>query len=163
MARELYEKQEWENFPSENTPLSAKRFNHIEQGIRTNSENMALKEIYDDYKINLGRKPDSTAGLFSIVLGTNNKAITVGGGTSDSDRKNIHTLDWQGNAEFAGDVKGFVDNAPVSFAILLAEIESRYNGLQQQIQNINNGLIQLSERIAELETNQNPTEGGETI
>lgn len=33
-----------------------------------------------------------------------NKAHIVGGGTSNIDRKNIHTLDWQGNAEFAGDV-----------------------------------------------------------
>ena len=36
---------------------------------------------------------------------TENKyAHIVGGGTSDTDRKNIHTLDWQGNAVFAGDV-----------------------------------------------------------
>lgn len=31
-------------------------------------------------------------------------AHVVGGGTSDSDRKNIHTLDWDGNAYFASDV-----------------------------------------------------------
>lgn len=36
---------------------------------------------------------------------TQNKyAHIVGGGTSDTNRKNIHTLDWEGNAAFAGDV-----------------------------------------------------------
>lgn len=39
------------------------------------------------------------------VEDTNSKyAHIVGGGTSDKDRKNIHTLDWSGNAEYAGDV-----------------------------------------------------------
>lgn len=32
-------------------------------------------------------------------------AHIVGGGTSDTDRKNIHTLDWAGNAWFAGEVR----------------------------------------------------------
>ena len=32
-------------------------------------------------------------------------AHIVGGGSSDTDRKNIHTLDWEGNAEYAGTVK----------------------------------------------------------
>ena len=31
-------------------------------------------------------------------------AHIVGGGTSDTDRKNIYTLDWDGNAYFAGDI-----------------------------------------------------------
>lgn len=34
-----------------------------------------------------------------------NFAHIVGGGNSDSDRKNIYTLDWSGNAVFAGNVK----------------------------------------------------------
>ena len=34
-----------------------------------------------------------------------NFAHIVGGGTGDSDRKNIYTLDWSGNAVFAGNVK----------------------------------------------------------
>ena len=51
--------------------------------------------------------PDLTAthvqGKYSYV--DNSYAHVVGGGTSDSDRKNIHTLDWNGNAEYLGDVK----------------------------------------------------------
>ena len=34
----------------------------------------------------------------------NNYAHIVGNGTSDTARSNAHTLDWQGNAWFAGDV-----------------------------------------------------------
>lgn len=41
-------------------------------------------------------------GKYSLV--DKEYAHIVGGGTSDSNRKNIHTLDWDGNAEFSGDV-----------------------------------------------------------
>lgn len=34
-----------------------------------------------------------------------NYAHIVGGGSSDSDRKNIHTIDWDGNAKFAGELE----------------------------------------------------------
>lgn len=47
------------------------------------------------------------AGQYQHVQGKYNvedskKAHIVGGGTSDTDRKNIYTLDWNGNAYFAG-------------------------------------------------------------
>ena len=45
-----------------------------------------------------------TYGKFNIEDTENKYAHIVGGGTSLTDRKNIHTLDWQGNAVFAGDV-----------------------------------------------------------
>lgn len=41
-------------------------------------------------------------GRFNIEDDT--KAHIVGGGSSSVDRKNIHTLDWAGNAYFAGDI-----------------------------------------------------------
>jgi len=49
------------------------------------------------------------AGQYQHVQGKwnvedKNLAHIVGGGSSDTDRKNIYTLDWQGNAEFAGKV-----------------------------------------------------------
>ena len=45
-------------------------------------------------------------GKFNAIDNNNTYAHIVGGGTSDAyaDRKNIHTLDWEGNADFAGDV-----------------------------------------------------------
>ncbi|MBO5283645.1 MAG: hypothetical protein J6B43_11085 [Lachnospiraceae bacterium] len=51
------------------------------------------------------------SGQFQHVQGQYNEEDTenkyahiVGGGTSATDRKNIHTVDWQGNAYYAGDV-----------------------------------------------------------
>lgn len=44
-------------------------------------------------------------GKYNVKDSNGKYAHIVGGGTSDSDRKNIHTLDWQGNAEYAGTVK----------------------------------------------------------
>lgn len=43
-------------------------------------------------------------GKYNVEDSENKYAHIVGGGTSLTDRKNIHTLDWQGNAVFAGDV-----------------------------------------------------------
>ena len=44
-------------------------------------------------------------GRYNVADASQKYAHIVGGGTSDSKRKNIHTLDWDGNAEFAGGVK----------------------------------------------------------
>ena len=43
-------------------------------------------------------------GRFNTPM-DNNYAHVVGNGTSESDRRNAHTLDWNGNAWFAGNVK----------------------------------------------------------
>lgn len=151
MARQLYEMQEWEDLPSENTPISGERLEHIEQGIRNNSEKMALKEIYEDNNIKLTSGYSRPAGAKAIQHGLNVQAAgnysyargnevvaqgaissaegigtmavgeaqnvdgkynvpnpnyvhITGGGTSNNDKKNIYTLDWNGNAVFAGNV-----------------------------------------------------------
>ena len=44
-------------------------------------------------------------GKYNVEDTEKKYAHIVGGGSSDYDRKNIHTIDWNGNAEFAGDVK----------------------------------------------------------
>lgn len=192
-TRDTYTKQTWENLPSENTPVSAERLEHIEQGIKDAMDNRALKEIYDDESINLGRSSSENVGRYSSTEGmylkasgycshaegesstasgssshaeggqttasgsnshaegyqttasgnfshaegrntvasgafshaegretksigdaqhvsgkfnstSSNYAEIVGGGTSNTDRKNIRTLDWAGNAYYAGDV-----------------------------------------------------------
>lgn len=43
-------------------------------------------------------------GKYNVEDTENKYAHIVGGGTSNTERKNIHTLDWEGNAVFAGDV-----------------------------------------------------------
>lgn len=40
-----------------------------------------------------------------LDISENKYAHIIGGGTSDTDRKNIHTVDWDGNAEYAGTVE----------------------------------------------------------
>ena len=43
-------------------------------------------------------------GKYNVNDSTDTYAHIVGGGTSNTNRKNIHTLDWNGNAVFSGDV-----------------------------------------------------------
>lgn len=43
-------------------------------------------------------------GRYNVADGMGRYAHIVGGGTSDRDRKNIHTIDWNGDAWFAGEV-----------------------------------------------------------
>ena len=45
-------------------------------------------------------------GEWNIEDTTNTYAHIVGNGTSDTNRSNAHTLDWYGNAWFAGDIEG---------------------------------------------------------
>lgn len=44
-------------------------------------------------------------GKFNVKDTENKYVHIVGGGTSDNNRKNIHTIDWDGNAEFSGEVE----------------------------------------------------------
>ncbi len=69
MARDTYEKQTWENLPSETTPVNAERLTHIEDGIKTAMDNRALKEIYDDYSISVGRKAGTAIRSYSSAVG----------------------------------------------------------------------------------------------
>lgn len=48
-------------------------------------------------------------GKFNNIDNDQKYAHIVGGGSNDFNRKNIHTLDWDGNAEFAGDVITYND------------------------------------------------------
>lgn len=73
MARDTYTKQAWENLPSQETPVSAERLDHIEQGIKTAMDNRALKEIYGDESLRLGGG-SMADGRYSVAAGINNKA-----------------------------------------------------------------------------------------
>lgn len=76
-TRDTYEVQTWEDAPIETSPLSAARFNHIEQGIKDASDGRALKSVYDDTTINLGRKEGTDVGAFSATSGQDNTASGV--------------------------------------------------------------------------------------
>lgn len=51
-------------------------------------------------------KEQHVQGKFNIEDTANKYAHIVGNGTSDTERSNAHTLDWEGNAWFAGTVEG---------------------------------------------------------
>lgn len=74
-------------------------YSHV-TGVETVSEtrNMNVSGKYNDYELGEGNK--TTLGKYSHV---------VGNGTSDENRSNSHTLDWEGNAWFAG---GIILNSP---------------------------------------------------
>lgn len=187
-TRDTYTKvhEDWKDRPDKSTAVYATDLEHIEQGIKEAADKRALKEIYDDNSINLGRKEGTRAGFNSATIGLNvsatgayacakgtdcvssgrgassegkntkaggdychsegidtvaseesyNRAchtegigtksygeaqhvggkyneqvigaVVIGGGISDTDRKNIYILEWNGNAIFAGDIKNGV-------------------------------------------------------
>ena len=91
-TRDIYEMQEWENLPSEETPVSAERLAHIEHGIKEAADKRALKEIYDDNSINIGRKSGTTVGMFSVAFGQGNDVsgyCSQSGGRGNTDRKSV--------------------------------------------------------------------------
>lgn len=197
-TRDFYIPQTWENLPSEETPVSAERLDHIESGIETAMENRALRVIYGDMYMDLGYRnqiknagffgvlgmdncienagnflmagvgnniqgdqhgcfghDNTVTGLGNLVSGKNNVAQEgfssslgeglktrayqhsvgkyniedvrkkyleiVGNGTSDSNRSNARTLDWGGNAWYAGDV---MNGAGVSLNSLKSRLET---------------------------------------
>lgn len=68
-------------------------------------------------------------GAFNIADADGQYAHIVGGGSGDSNRKNIHTLDWEGNAVFAGDV---TNGNGISLDVLKAEIDA-LEGLSYEV------------------------------
>ena len=73
----------------------------------------------------------NAAGDYSHVQGKYNEideegkyAHIVGGGTSDTKRKNIHTLDWNGNACFAGNITFKYNGNAYNIGQALEKLES---------------------------------------
>ena len=57
-------------------------------------------------------------GKYNVEDTEGRYAHIVGGG-NDAEKRNIHTLDWEGNAEYAGDVTATVNGKKVSMSILI--------------------------------------------
>ena len=74
MPRDTYTPLEWEDKPKETTPINSARIGYIENGIKTAMDNRALKEIYDDNAISMGRKSGGKTGSTSIAIGLNAEA-----------------------------------------------------------------------------------------
>lgn len=83
-------------------------------------------------------------GKYNIEDTTSTYAHIVGGGTSNTDRKNIHTLDWNGNAVFSGDVTATKsDGTEVSLLSLKSTLDSI------QVQNFYTGIETPSNTLGE--------------
>ena len=83
-------------------------------------------------------------GKYNIEDTTSTYAHIVGGGTSNTDRKNIHTLDWNGNAVFSGDVTATKsDGTEVSLLSLKNTLDSI------QVQNFYTGIEAPSNTLGE--------------
>ena len=63
-------------------------------------------------------------GKYNIADTENKYAHIVGGGTSDSNRKNIHTLDWSGNTYYSGDGTFTVDGTEYSISQIIKAIKA---------------------------------------
>jgi len=66
-------------------------------------------------------------GKYNVEDTENKYAHIVGGGESTSKRKNIHTLDWEGNAVFAGDVTDGNGDSIASVKALIQEDVVRFS------------------------------------
>lgn len=62
-------------------------------------------------------------GRYNVSDNANKYAHIVGNGTNSA-RSNAHTLDWSGNAWYAGDVQATIDGSTVSMSDLLTRIKT---------------------------------------
>lgn len=75
MARDTYTPtKDWQDKPDKTTPILAEDLKHIETGIKEAKDNRALKELYDDRAINLGRQSGSAVGDLSTAEGNGTTA-----------------------------------------------------------------------------------------
>lgn len=57
-------------------------------------------------------------GRYNVEDTENKYAHIIGGGTGNYDKKNIHTVDWSGNAEYAGDVTATIEGKKITMSSL---------------------------------------------
>ena len=81
-------------------------------------------------------------GKYNVEDTNNAYAHIVGGGTSNTNRKNIHTLDWNGNAVYSGDVNA-TDADGNAVSLLDTKWKSKGNV-------VNNNTISLPDNYTEL-------------
>lgn len=141
----------------EGTPSGINQYNHVEGGDNTLSGNNRYVHVSGLYNKATGSMAGAVYGLCNILSGDiqficgryneadAGKAFIVGAGSSVSERKNILTLDWngnlvlaggaqlKGNAQIEGDVQITFNNRTVSLFGLQMEVEGRAKGLQSQI------------------------------
>ena len=89
-------------------------------------------------------------GNYNVVDESGKYAHIVGNGTSDAKRSNAHTLDWEGNAEYAGDViaKGCGGAEPVS----LIDVNAKLSKSSTQLGEVSTQLDNLIKQLGDIDT-----------
>ena len=120
----------------------------IANGMASHAEGVSTTAIDGSHAEGVYTKASSiyqhVQGKYNIEDTSSTYAHIVGGGTGDSNRKNIHTLDWNGNAVFSGDVTATKsDGTEVSLLSLKSTLDSI------QVQNFYTGIEAPSNTLGE--------------
>lgn len=90
------------------------KYSHVEG---YNSKATADMAHAENYGTEASGKYQHVQGKYNVEDAEGRYAHIVGGG-SDAKRRNIHTLDWEGNAEYAGDVTATVNGKKVHMSTI---------------------------------------------
>ena len=103
---------------------------HVE-GYGCNSTAQGYGAHAEGYYTSTGSSYQHVEGKYNEVDIANRYAHIIGGGTSNTNRKNIHTVDWYGNAVYSGDVTNgngvSLDGLKTLIDDLTAKIEALMN------------------------------------
>lgn len=122
-------------------------------------------EIFNDYTNNkatgsyahaegTGTLASSTAqhveGKFNVEDKAGKYLHILGGGTSNTNRKNIHTVDTIGNAYYAGNVE--IGGSPTSSNHLVNKqyVDTNVNSINNQLNNMNTQISNINNKISDL-------------
>ena len=114
----------------------------------SHAENKAAAEAENSHAEGLGTVARSmnqhVQGRYNVIDGDDEYAHIVGNGTSANDRKNAHTIDWDGNSWFAGNVYAGEDRSESNRLVRKSELATSGGGMvgsgkpyQQMVTDIN--------------------------
>lgn len=102
-------------------------------GRNSHSENKASAEAENSHAEGLGTVTRSmnqhAQGRYNVIDGDDEYAHIVGNGTSANDRKNAHTIDWEGNAWYAGNVYAGADRSESNRLVRKSELATSGGGM----------------------------------
>lgn len=84
--------------------VNSKATGNISVAIGNNAQSLGANAYAEGVSTIASGANQHVQGKYNVEDPGSKYAHIVGGGTSNTDRKNIHTIDWSGNAVFAGNV-----------------------------------------------------------
>lgn len=143
------------------TEASGSIASHAEGQLSKATGTMAHAEGYNTVASGAGSHAEGyntlASGTFQHAQGKYNVEDTeeeyahiVGGGTSDTDRKNIFTLDWYGNAKFAGDVSNDSGVSLNGLDYQIGCMSEEISAVEEDITTTNDELTSQGKAIGEL-------------